>query len=246
MKFNPEDGLDTGPRCRNCHKGSSGCGACHNTDPLHPVNGINTTTVTKDALAADNSRAGITFLFAAMFDMAHAYDAGVPAMGAESYAPITRYETTHTATGLANGVAQLASVMTVTANGVAMSGQVKKSRTVSWSSGWRTNPGILASTCNDDGLSFPHRTLGWKMLKDDLFGIDPGKAGTLVGEVAVVTAGTQRTGTYGTGSAVHDLDSVCLDCHNPTVWNATSARNYTDGSLPGDDYNDDLLLRGLP
>ena len=52
----------------------------------------------------------------------------------------------------------------------------KKSRDVDWPSDWRTTTTIVDSAtinsfCSDDGFSWPHRTLGWMMLKDDLFGL---------------------------------------------------------------------------
>ncbi|PIX51801.1 MAG: hypothetical protein COZ51_07635, partial [Candidatus Aquicultor secundus] len=107
----------------------------------------------------------------------------------------------------------------------------------------------VSATCADDGLSFPHRTLGWKMLKDDLFGIDIGISGDSTGAAGqdseVVGAGESRQGAYGNGVAAHDVDSVCLDCHNPTVWGATSSSNHTDTG-GNTIYNDDVIQRGLP
>ncbi|HEY3375295.1 MAG TPA: hypothetical protein VGK02_09560 [Candidatus Aquicultor sp.] len=237
----------TGPRCRNCHKGSSGCGACHNSDPYDPVDGINTSTA---GIAEDNSHAAITYLFASMFTMV-----GMPSPTPDMVAPITAYDPAKTSMGDANPVE---SVPALDANHQPIIGQVKKSRTVSWSSDWRANTGTVGSginqTCSDDGLSFPHRTLGWKMLKDDLFGIDPAAADTN-GAPGFIHAGQTRTGFY-PGNKAHDLDSVCLDCHNPTVWGATSTLNHTDiqginpmtgaDTITADNMNDDLLLRGLP
>ncbi|MHB8841821.1 MAG: hypothetical protein ACYC56_08550 [Candidatus Aquicultor sp.] len=120
------------------------------------------------------------------------------------------------------------------------------SRTATWQANWRSSATITAANtvCSDDGFSWPHRTLGWKMLKDDLFGIDIG--GDSEGHPKLVSVGETRS--YG-GSlyTAHDVDSVCLDCHNPTVWNATSSSNHTDtAGITSDDYNDDLLFRGLP
>jgi hypothetical protein len=79
------------------------------------------------------------------------------------------------------------------------------------------------------------------MLKDDLFGLDFDGSAIGVGD----------TRTYGESSPAslkaHDLDSVCLDCHNPTIWNATSSLDHVDDPAnPADDRDDDLLLRGLP
>jgi hypothetical protein len=208
------------------------------------ADGINTTTA---GLAEDNTRAGITYLFAAMFTMV-----GMPSPTPESVAPVTAYVMDKPTTG---GINELAVANQATSKGgQSIVGQIKNSRTVGWT-GWRANPGIQAAACSDDGLSFPHRTLGWKMLKDDLFGIDPARTGVPAGETAFVMAGQSRTGYYGgVGQPkAHDLDSVCLDCHNPTVWGATSTSNHTDiqydalgNKVTADDKNDDLLLRGLP
>jgi len=128
---------------------------------------------------------------------------------------------------------------------------------------WRTDPDVLSATCSNDGFSWPHRTLGWKMLKDDLFGID--FTGNPIGVGMTRTyAGTYDTGTGSLDTAAtklddyvdanlghlkspaHDLDSVCLDCHNPTIWNATSASHADTAATSADDMNDELLLRGLP
>lgn len=288
MKFNPEDGQNSGPRCRNCHKGSSGCGACHNNDPV--VEGVSTTDTAK---AADNSRTAVTFLFAAMFQMV---DYGMPpvwgGMGAgwtntnlfggmmpvlpnpEDVAPQTMYKMTTTSDGQANPIAQ-----TMVQAGDPLLGKaaiVKSSRKADWTTDWRGDPSTNSATCSDDGLSWPHRTLGWKMLKDDLFGIDI--TGRTDGEQTVIGVGQTRTfagftgrvdgnealinGTIGDPVAgskalvTHDLDSVCLDCHNPTVWNATKAhakgdpvgpmQNDDSLSNPNDNMDDETLLRGLP
>jgi len=251
MKFNPEDGQLTGPRCRNCHKGSSGCGACHNTDPLK--DGVNSDDPDADAWAADNSRASITHLFAAMFDMI-----GFPTGYADvedvetGPAAITAYRTMYTSNGLLNAVTADNTTTTTSISPVVIADQIKSSRAVSWSTDWRTTTSALTvdqikALCSDDGLSFPHRTLGWKMLKDDLFGIDIGDPdGDGTGDSDLVAAGDARQGTIGNGLEAHDLDSVCLDCHNPTIWNASSSSDHTDGAGSADDADDDLLLRGLP
>ena len=123
-------------------------------------------------------------------------------------------------------------------------GFFKKSQTVNWDTNWRNEtdvytPSEVAAICGDDGFSWPHRTLGWKMLKDDLFGLN-------FDGTSVAVGGGRFDGT--TTHTAHDLDSVCLDCHNPTIWNATSASNHVDAPPTGnaDDYNDELLTRGLP
>ncbi|PIU26654.1 hypothetical protein, partial [Candidatus Aquicultor secundus] len=105
-----------------------------------------------------------------------------PEPAASNYAPLTMYELTQTSNGYANEIA--ASLLTTpTPNGTDTAilpkivGQLKSSRTVDWSASWRDAVDPVSATCADDGLSFPHRTLGWKMLKDDLFGIDIGISG---------------------------------------------------------------------
>ncbi len=246
MKFNPEDEQLGGPRCRNCHKGSSGCGGCHNTD-VSELDGVTTDTAgSAGAEAASNSRTAITFLFSAMYQMA-----GYPAPSLESVAPLTAYKMTTTS----EGIDQLNSLeVTFTPAGdiwgKAVNGKtpiIKNSRTVSWSTAWRSdaNPN-LSGGCSDDGLSWPHRTLGWKMLKDDLFGIDV--TGTYNGgKSAVIGVGETRKFS---GTVTHDLDSVCLDCHNPTIWNAgqvqTKEGHVDTPDTTADDKADDLLQRGLP
>ncbi len=131
-------------------------------------------------------------------------------------------------------------------NPVTTVGMAKQSRTIAWQANWRDSDTRTAvnNNCSDDGFSWPHRTLGWKMLKDDLFGIDIG--GDNSGHPKLVSVGETRS-YAGSGTAAHDVDSVCLDCHNPTIWNASSTMNHTDSaSSSTDDYNDDVLLRGLP
>jgi len=206
MKFNPEDGQDFGPHCRNCHKGSSACGTCHG------IEGAQGTTP-----------AGWTAGYARFTtDTAQAID------NSTDYSIL---DVAYTTTGLDNEVAQTVA-----------HGFFKQSRTVDWTTDWRTTTtdlgdvGDVSGTCSDNGFSWPHRTMGWKMLKDDLFGLDV--------DGDEVDVGTARDASVG-GGAAHDLDSVCLDCHNPTVWNATDA-DHTDGAGTADDYNDELLLRGLP
>lgn len=151
--------------------------------------------------------------------------------------PYTKYELGQTSNEVINGVSD---ILTTGAGVNAVVGQHKTSRSVTWSTNWRTVDGASA-VCGDDGFSWPHRTLGWKMLKDDLFGLDFDGDPISVGD----------TRTYGGNSPAslkaHDLDSVCLDCHNPTIWNATSALDHVDDPAnPADNYDDDVLMRGLP
>ncbi len=168
-------------------------------------------------------------------------------MGLKAY---TMYNLMQTADGQSNGISVSLNA-SQTANAgytptvVKTVGINKTSRTVNPADAdWRSSASRVAMNCSDDGFSWPHRTLGWKMLKDDLFGIDinsaPGSTVKLVG--------VGETRTYGGNTAkAHDVDSVCLDCHNPTIWNATSTSNHTDtAGTTADDFNDDLLGRGLP
>jgi len=236
MKFNPEDGQTTGPRCRNCHRGSSGCGACHNESPYN-LNDPNAT----DEMIVDNTRASITELFAYMFQMVGWMDTDT----VHSYTPYTDYNMLQTSNDLDNQISQ-----EIFIEDLGIVGQVKQSRTVEWSKDWRTSAGISsAATCSDDGISWPHRTLGWKMLKDDLFGID--FSGGLIGVGDMRTYSHDDNTTSSVGPA-HDIDSVCLDCHNPTIWNASknttgdvNTHDDTAGTT-ADDFDDDLLMRGLP
>ncbi|MBS3908455.1 MAG: hypothetical protein KGZ93_02280 [Actinobacteria bacterium] len=127
-------------------------------------------------------------------------------------------------------------------------GYFKKSRKTEWTSDWRTTntaftAAMVAALCADDGFSWPHRTLGWKMLKDDLFGLNFDN-NTWVG---VGEGRFDGTTTY----TAHDLDSVCLDCHNPNIWNSgqtAGSDGHVDAppTLNFDDHYDELLTRGLP
>jgi len=202
MVFNPEDGENFGPHCRNCHKGSSRCSVCH-------AGGAYTVDST---IAADNT------------------------------AGKSLYTMSKTSTGDTNTIGSKTDL--VAADGFNTLGFFKKSRTVDWSTDWRSSEttvaiGAVDGDCADDGFSWPHRTLGWKMLKDDLFGLDFDNNTT-------IDVGQSRTfGTETIGPA-HDLDSVCLDCHNPTIWNATGPSHVDDPNETSDNHNDELLTRGLP
>ncbi|MDP2211705.1 MAG: hypothetical protein Q8J63_08220 [Candidatus Aquicultor sp.] len=243
MRFNPEDGLLGGPRCRNCHKGSSACGVCHSSGKVG---------TTDNAMAADNSRSMITDTFGQMGFLGGSY-------GGE-YAPKSTYLMTSTSDGQAN---EIAVGFNNPDNNMAYA--FKKSRTVTWGVDWRQSatdfgePGkasAIASggSCSDDGFSWPHRTLGWKMLKDDLFGLNFNGDPIGVGETRTAASGyfdrdmfTTFPVSIAADSKAHDLDSVCLDCHNPTVWNATSGSDHVDDPAnPNDNHDDELLTRGLP
>jgi hypothetical protein len=161
----------------------------------------------------------------------------------------TMYNLRQTADGLqVNGIseslyANQTANTSYTPSPVMTVGMLKQSRTATWQANWRSSDTRTAAnaSCSDDGFSWPHRTLGWKMLKDDLFGIDTSTNGD--GQPRLVSVGETRS-FNGSNAAAHDVDSVCLDCHNPTIWNATSAATHTDTA--DNPYNDDLLMRGLP
>ncbi len=118
--------------------------------------------------------------------------------------------------------------------------------------------------CIDGGFSWPHRTLGANMLKDQLYGVDfdgtklpfGGTRGLTAEDAALVAAGFSATpsGVATTnplpvgsitptnalsGQPVENLDSVCIDCHgNGTYYNR-------DASGTGG-VNWELILKGLP
>lgn len=128
--------------------------------------------------------------------------------------------------------------------------------------------------CVDGGFSFPHRTLGVNMLKDSLWGVDfdgtPLAAGEVRGAGLVATDldtlfGSARWG-FDLASLVNvptdSLDSVCLDCHNPNIWNADDS-SYSTSFTADNQFNLagyrtdgaaeswtiqgwDVLLKGLP
>ena len=66
--------------------------------------------------------------------------------------------------------------------------------------------GAVGSACLDGGFSFPHRTLGKDMLKDELFGID--FDGT---PVAAGVARTANAGTAVDSTGQHALDAIAGD-----------------------------------
>jgi hypothetical protein len=102
--------------------------------------------------------------------------------------------------------------------------------------------GAVGDACLDGGFSFPHRTLGKDMLKDELFGIDfdgtPIAAGVLrtantgalsAGDISadkqfeywiaedrnstsIIAAVRGDSGAL-EGAAAENMDSVCIDCH---------------------------------
>jgi hypothetical protein len=134
----------------------------------------------------------------------------------------------------------------------------------------------LGPACMDGGFSFPHRTLGYNMLKDSLWGVDfdgtPLAPGEVRGAGMNMLTLEQKFGTNAlaesfetsrlVNTAAENLDSACIDCHVPTVWNggdpayetSVTVHNYpyetgyrTDGSVPDWTIKGwDLLLKGLP
>lgn len=110
----------------------------------------------------------------------------------------------------------------------------------------------VGSQCLDGGFSFPHRTLGENMLKDELFGIDfngqpiaAGVARTANTGALVANANPNEVFEYWTtedknatsiipavkndnpaltGVAAENMDSVCIDCHgDASYWNGDNA-----------------------
>ncbi|WP_286976172.1 hypothetical protein [Candidatus Aquicultor secundus] len=79
--------------------------------------------------------------------------------------------------------------------------------------------------CISLGISWPHRTLAWKMLKDELFGVDIDGKPIDVGQVRdhLVTQLSLAS------QPAQDLDSVCLDCHNPRIWNHRAKEAFLHG-----------------
>jgi hypothetical protein len=107
----------------------------------------------------------------------------------------------------------------------------------------------LSGACLDGGFSYPHRTLGKDMLKDELFGIDFDGTVIVAGDVRTANTGDLSAGDNSATSdfeywiaenknatsiipavqtdsgalelaAAENLDSVCIDCHgDATYWN---------------------------
>lgn len=104
--------------------------------------------------------------------------------------------------------------------------------------GYECSSVVANPACCNIGFSWPHKTLSWKLLKNNLFGVDfdgvtpvgPGKSRELAADVsAEAFKEINNTGILG---PAHDLDSVCLDCHNPFIWNPQ--------------FKNELILKGLP
>ena len=248
MQFNPEDLAVFGPHCRNCHKGSSSCGRCHSESSglsNKPQKAIYTSNLN---YAANNNLDRLPARYEQAYDQ---WGNPIPSVfiTIDEYPTNigqgqTTYHVKQTSTGEVNMVFDYNFAPHADdPDNKNHSYTYEKSRTVSWDPNWRTSVSPNNSSCSDDGFSWPHRTLGWKLLKDDLFGLN--FDGTPVGVGQTRSYDTNGDGTPET-YAVHDLDSVCLDCHNPTVWRATSSSHTDTAGTTTDDFNDELLLRGLP
>ncbi len=152
-------------------------------------------------------------------------------------------------------------------------------KTSFWPVSYQASSAIAAvaginNQCIDGGFSYPHRTLGANMLKDQIWGIDfdgkPLAVGATRGTVLtsqslanLVAAGfatpsgrpsvanTMPVGSVTAtvalaGVMTENLDSVCMDCHgNATVYNPTTANIGTDPFGTGA-TGWELLLKGLP
>lgn len=127
-----------------------------------------------------------------------------------------------------------------------------------------SNVAGINGQCIDGGFSWPHRTLGANLLKDQLYGVDfdgsqiaPGAVrGLTANDAALVAAGFSaqpsgiatvnptfvgsRTATNTLwGQPAENTDSVCIDCHGDGTY-------YQRGTGATDPMNWELLLKGLP
>jgi hypothetical protein len=123
--------------------------------------------------------------------------------------------------------------------------------------------------CVDGGFSWPHRTLGINLLKDEMYGVDFDGKPIAPGAYRMTSAQVDaylglQTGGYLDGSkmasefatdwwraspdSTHDifgspaenLDSMCLDCHgDATYWNGDDPSYFTPG------LGWEILLKGL-
>lgn len=195
--FDPKDGKNDGPACRNCHKGSSDCKICHS-----------------DAAELSGSVKWPREAFTRAVETA--VEPPPVGWGGPGYKTILNVNDPHYTPAF------------------------KHERNVVYPSDWRVSSDIsnCSSACSNDGFSWPHKTLSWKMLKDNLFGVDfDGVTVVRPGEERTIPSGAsgefaekiRRSGVLG---PAHDLDSVCLDCHNPGIWNPQ--------------YKNELILKGLP
>lgn len=245
-----------GPHCRNCHRGGSRCDVCHENlkaNKAKPVVG--------DAWGDAGMAGAHTPLQNPITNALTAAAADQPNTGSLSdffFRGKTLFPTPQT-TGFGNGGLDY----------------WRHERTVYMAADWRTSDAtttaagatdpMIATACADDGFSWPHRTLGWKMLKDEMWGLDFDGTTVAVGQArdgaySYVTTASVGGVVIPTGIATstatipaslqgpaQDLDSSCLDCHDPDVWRPTDANDYTDSPTdPNDNFNNELILRGLP
>lgn len=118
----------------------------------------------------------------------------------------------------------------------------------------------IGEPCLDAGFSFPHRTLGANMLKDEIFGVDFDGTAVSFGETRTVNGGG-LVANSGPGAweywvaedraatsiipavrndsgalenaAVENLDSVCIDCHGDgTYWQGDNPALYVQSTFP--------------
>ncbi|HZD60676.1 MAG TPA: hypothetical protein VE439_09535, partial [Anaerolineae bacterium] len=101
----------------------------------------------------------------------------------------------------------------------------KLKHTVNWDPEWKSSDVRCSPECASFGLSWPHRTLSWKMLKNELFGIGFDGQEIGVGERRAPTAKHFPLGHQ----PAYDLDSSCTDCHNPLIWRPSAKEAFTKG-----------------
>jgi hypothetical protein len=268
MKFNPEDGNDVngtgnfGPHCRNCHSGASSCERCHSESWY---GGKRYTTNTADAAHnyEEDYPEFVQYLKDTLGWSVDVTRASQFPSGWVEYGGLTPAVATGTAASYLEAYGFDGGEYLLTTFKREAADRWFNSRTVAWSTDWRTTETAINPVCSDDGFSWPHRTMGYMMLKDALWGLDFDGSPVAVGEVrdalpnyiasdGSVAAGFRDTSAAATptavyGVAAHDLDSVCLDCHNPNIWNASSYSNHYDSwTKDNDNFDDELLLRGLP
>lgn len=221
MKYSGPGTGNFGPHCRNCHRGSSDCAVCHEAGALASSN--QQAAMNKDEYGDYYFVSGGTWFPKSTFD----------ALGAD----LSKYW--------------------------------RHERSIEWDTDWRTSDATttaagatdpqISTACSNDGFSWPHRTMGFKLLKDEMWGLDFDGSEVAIGETRselpdyissdgnmykMVTSDLPST-SY--NIEAQDLDSVCLDCHDPNVWNASSYQDHVDSTTDTtDDYDDELLLRGLP
>ncbi len=131
----------------------------------------------------------------------------------------------------------------------------------------------ISARCLDGGFSYPHRTLGVNMLKDNLWGVNfdgtpvaAGQTRTMNGVAAYEAVSNDLDSWFDTsnpgrsfestavlGQVAHNLDSVCIDCHgDATYWtgdryeSSFTSYNPLNPSQSWTIEGWNLLLKGLP